>query len=166
MRRPNWSLPCAVSILPLEALLFLPPRPAAARTCCNAPGHWSILVSQKGPWSLFPILPPTSPQAHFSFHWLTGNIVPDFIEMLLKSLSLLLVLISFVPLMGYFLSPGLLHHQAIYYPSWFFVWVHKCEYSWGPALRRDPNLLNKTQRKPFTVRKTDKQSDCCVFLQK
>lgn len=75
--------------------------------------------------------------------------MPDFIEMLLKSSSLLFVLISFVLLMGYFLSPGLLHHRVIYYSSGPFVWIHRCEYGWGPVLRRDADVWNKDPKLSF-----------------
>lgn len=98
--------------------------------------------------------PPVSSLAHFSFHWLTAKIVPDFIEMLLKSSSLLFVLISFALLMGYFLSPGLLHQQVVYYSLYGFIAVSTVgDQHWERMLMfgtKTPNY-HLVLRKPFTV---------------
>lgn len=76
LRRPQGSLPCALGVSSLLVLLFLPPHPAAARTCGEHRTNPPKLLLKKG-------LPPLSwlaPQAHFIFHCLTDKIVPDFIE--------------------------------------------------------------------------------------
>lgn len=64
LRRPQGSLPCAVSMLSLQVLLFLPPHPAAARTRWEHRTNPSKYLPKKG---LPPLSLPCPPGTlHFS----------------------------------------------------------------------------------------------------